>query len=160
VEIEVDKMPLFLSTFTNKIDVKGRVSVPASFRASLASEVYQGIVVFRSHAHVALEGFAFSSMQDIAARLDHYDLFSGEQDDLATAIFGDSVQLPFDGDGRIILPEPLIAHADLDGQAAFVGLGQKFQIWNPEEFEGRRDSARDNVKSGGLTIPKNTGGAS
>jgi len=150
-------MPLFLSTFINRIDAKGRVSVPASFRGALASEPYQGIVVFRSHQHAALEGFAFSSMQDIAGRLDHYDLFSGEQDDLATAVFGDSVQLPFDGDGRVILPESLIVHAGLQGQAAFVGMGQKFQIWRPEEFEGRRENARGNVKSGKLTIPKDSG---
>lgn len=147
-------MPLFLSTFVNKIDGKGRVSVPASFRASLAREAYQGVVLFRSHAHPALEGFSFSSMQDIAGRLDHYDLFSGEQDDLATTIFGDSVQLPFDGDGRIILPEALVGYAALDGRASFVGLGQKFQIWNPSEFEARRNVARENVKSSQLTIPK------
>ena len=104
-------MALFLSTYTNKVDRKGRVSVPAPFRASLAGEAFQGIVLFRSNHHVCLEGFGYSAMEELGSRLDHFDLFSAEQDDMATAIFGAAVQLPFDGDGRIILPADLIGFA-------------------------------------------------
>src|SRR5690349_10728529 len=119
-------MPLFLSTYINKLDKKGRVSVPAPFRAALSNEGYQGIVAFRSSHHPALEAFSWSFMEEIGRRLDHFDLFSDSQDDLATAIFGDSVQLPFDGDGRIILPEILLGHAQLKDSVCFVGLGPKF----------------------------------
>jgi MraZ protein len=147
-------MALFLSTYVNKVDSKGRVSVPAQFRAALAGESYQGIVVFRSNHHPALEGFSWSFMEEVGQRLDNFDLFSNSQDDLATTIFGDSVQLPFDGDGRIILPSELTDFAGLNGTAAFVGLGKKFQIWNPETFKKRRDDARAQVRTQGLTIPK------
>ncbi|MEM6781045.1 MAG: division/cell wall cluster transcriptional repressor MraZ [Pseudomonadota bacterium] len=147
-------MALFLSTHINKVDKKGRVSVPAPWRAELADQSFQGVVLFRSNVHQCLEGFAWSYMQELSARLDQFDLFSSEQDDLATAVFADSVQLPFDGDGRIVLPEPLIAFADIDGQAAFVGMGAKFQLWNSKTLDKRREEARANVKSGGLTIPK------
>lgn len=149
-------MALFLSTYTNKVDRKGRVSVPASFRAALAGEAFQGIVLFRSHGHDCLEGFGQSAMEAISGRMDHFDLFSAEQDDMATAIFGEAVQLPFDGDGRVILPDSLIAFASLSEQAAFVGLGRKFQIWNPQAFEARRKEARENVQEKGLTLPKET----
>lgn len=145
-------MALFLSNFINKVDQKGRVSVPASFRAALASESYQGIVVFRSAAHPALEGFSFSFMEEVASRLDHFDLFSSKQDDMATAIFGNSVQLPFDGEGRIVLPADLMKFAAINDNACFVGLGKKFQIWNPKEFAARTAAAQKNVK--GITLPK------
>ncbi|HPF78694.1 MAG TPA: division/cell wall cluster transcriptional repressor MraZ [Alphaproteobacteria bacterium] len=151
-------MALFLSTFTNKVDQKGRVSVPASFRAELSEESFQGVVLFRSNVHQCLEGFAWSYMQEIGKRLDNFDLFSAEQDDLATSIFGTAVQLPLDGDGRIILPADLISFCDLKEKASFVGMGAKFQIWNPQSFEQRRDTARQAVQSKGLTIPKSTGG--
>ncbi len=147
-------MALFLSTHQNKIDKKGRVSVPASFRAQLSEESFQGLVLFRSNVHSCLEGFSFSYMQEIGSRLDDFDLFSAEQDDLATSIFGTAVQLSMDGDGRIILPQDLIDFASLDEKAAFVGMGAKFQIWNPANFEQRRDVARQAVQSKGLTIPK------
>ncbi|HPD82949.1 MAG: division/cell wall cluster transcriptional repressor MraZ [Alphaproteobacteria bacterium] len=151
-------MALFLSTHINKIDKKGRVSVPAPFRAELSEESFKGIVLFRSNIHQCLEGFAWSYMQEIGKRLDNFDLFSSEQDDLATSIFGTAVQLSMDGDGRIILPADLIEFCTLDDRVSFVGMGAKFQIWNPESFEQRREIARQAVQSKGLTIPKATGG--
>jgi len=132
--------------------------VPASFRAQLSEESFQGLVLFRSNVHTCLEGFAFSYMQEIGARLDNFDLFSAEQDDLATSIFGTAVQLSMDGDGRIILPQDLIEFASLDEKASFVGMGAKFQIWNPQSFTQRRDVAREAVQSKGLTIPKGRDG--
>lgn len=147
-------MTLFLSTYTNKVDRKGRVSVPASFRTALAGESFQGIVLFRSSAHECLEGFAHSAMEELSARLDHFDLFSAEQDDIATAVFGEAVQLPFDGDGRIILPSDLLEFACLGEGASFVGMGRKFQVWNPASFERRKENARKAVQDNGLTLPK------
>lgn len=145
---------LFLSTFVNKVDKKGRVSVPASFRASLVTESFQGIVLFKSQAHEALEGFGLSYMSEISSRLDHYDLFSNEQDDLATVIFSESVQLPIDGDGRVVLPKNLMDEIGVSDQAAFVGLGHKFQIWSPSKLEARKTQARKTVKEQKLTLPK------
>ena len=150
-------MTLFLSRFINKIDKKGRVSVPASFRAELADQSFQGVVLFRSNVHPCLEGFSHSYMQEVGARLDDFDLFSAEQDDLATAIFGDAVQLPWDGDGRVMLPDELLGFSKLDEKATFVGMGRKFQIWSPDIFETRRESARQSVKEKNMTIPKITG---
>lgn len=146
-------MALFLSTYINRVDRKGRVSVPAPFRTALAGQAFQGIVLFRSSNHPCLEGFAHDTMEELGARLDRFDLFSAEQDDLATAIFGEAVQLPFDGDGRVILPQDMASFAGLQEQAAFAGLGRKFQIWNPAALEDRKTQARANVKSGGLTLP-------
>lgn len=150
-------MALFLSTHVNRVDKKGRVSVPAQWRAELGDQSFQGVVVFRSNVHPCLEGFAWSYMQELSARLDQFDLFSPAQDDLATAVFAESVQLPFDGDGRIIMPDHFLTFAKIDEQAAFVGMGAKFQIWAPKLLDKRREEARATVKLSGLTIPK--GGA-
>lgn len=147
-------MVLFLSTYTNKLDRKGRVSVPASFRAALTAPSFSGVVLFRSGAHGCLEGFPYAAMEDLAARLEYYDLFSEAQDDLATTIFAEAVQIPFDGEGRIIIPEHLLKHAGLNEQAVFVGLGQKFQIWNATAYEARREQALQQVRDKGLTLPR------
>lgn len=147
-------MSLFLSTTTNKLDKKGRVSVPSGFRTALAGQDFHGVVLFCSYSHQCLEGVGWDVMEDLSSRIDHYDFLSSEQDDLATAIFGEAVQLPFDGEGRIIIPQALIEYAGLEGQISFVGMGKKFQIWSPEVFERRRLAARERVKSQGLTVPK------
>lgn len=151
-------MALFISTFTNRLDRKGRVSVPASFRAALGDRAHLGVVVFRAHRHACLEGFEWSRMEEIGRRLEHFDLFSDEQDDLATAIFGESVHLHFDGEGRVMLPPELIEYAALDEQAAFVGLGRKFQIWSPQAFAVRKKAAHEQVRERRLTIPAGRGG--
>lgn len=150
-------MALFLSTVTNKVDKKGRVSVPAAFRAALVGQLEQGIVVFRSGQHPCLEGFDWATMQEIAQRMDHYDLFSAEQDDLATTIFGESVPLQFDSEGRVSLPPDLLRAAGIVDLATFVGMGRKFQIWSPQKFEARKTTARAHVQEKGLTLPKGGG---
>jgi len=147
-------LALFLSTYVNKVDRKGRVSLPAPFRAALGAEAEQGIVLFRSSTHLCLEGFSYGLVQDVSARLDQFDLFSADQDDLATTIFGEAVQVPIDGDGRIILPADLISHVAIADQAAFVGMGRKFQIWNPSAYDIRKEEARKSVKAKGLSLPK------
>ncbi|MFP4097442.1 MAG: division/cell wall cluster transcriptional repressor MraZ [Alphaproteobacteria bacterium] len=147
-------MALFLSTYTNKIDKKGRVSVPAPFRTALGDALKDGVVVFSSHQYPCLEGFDWAKMDEIGDRMDHYDLFSDDQDDLATTIFGQSVQLLLDGDGRVMLPAHLTEAAGLEEYATFVGLGRKFQIWNPELFKQRQIQARGAVQNKKLTIPQ------
>jgi MraZ protein len=145
---------LFLSTVVNKVDAKGRVSLPAHFRASLAGQSFHGVVLFPSQHYSCLEGFGWDYMEEISRRLENFDFFSNQQDDLATTIFGESVELPLDGDGRLVLPQNLRDHAGLDSEAAFVGLGRKFQIWQPLALEKRKQAARAGVQSGAFTLPK------
>lgn len=147
-------MGLFLSTYVNKIDKKGRVSVPAPFRAVLSAQPFQGIVLFRSSLHPCLEGFGMDMMEELGSRLDRFDLFSDAQDDLATAMFAEAVPLPFDGEGRVLLPPALIAHAGIGETVAFAGMGRKFQVWEPSALEKRAALARENVKTQGLTLPR------
>ena len=149
------QLGLFLSTFINKIDKKGRVSVPATFRAALSQEDFQGIVVFRSYTQEALEGVGMSSMDVMADRMDdNFAFFSDDHDEMATVLFGESVQLAFDGDGRITLPQELMESIGLDGQVAFVGLGRKFQMWDPKMLDARKVDARRRVQDKKMTLPK------
>ena len=147
-------MTLFLSTYINKVDRKNRLSVPAPFRNALSEQSFQGIIVFKSTGHLALEGFGMDFMSNLPDRLDEFDLFSSEQDDMASIIFGESRQLPFDGDGRINLPADLAEFCGITDQAAFVGLGKKFQIWAPDQLEAHKDAARARVSKTGMTLPK------
>lgn len=145
-------MTLFLSTFVNKIDRKGRVSVPASFRPLLAGPDFSGVVLFRSWKHPALEGYRMGDMQELARQVETLDTFSDSHDDAATSIFADARPLPFDAEGRIILPEDLVAHAGLGDAACFAGRGRTFQIWEPKAFQLWQAQARQRVQQAGLTL--------
>lgn len=145
-------MALFLSTFINKIDKKGRVSVPSTFRAVLAQESFAGIIAFRSYKLEAIEACGMSRMQSLSKSVDHFDLFSDTHDDLAATIFADAHQLMFDGEGRIMLPETLLAHAGLDDRVAFVGRGATFQLWQPERFEKHQQEARLRMQQNPISL--------
>lgn len=149
-------MALFLSTHVNRIDKKGRVSVPASFRSALAQDSFNGIIAFRSYKLAAIEGVSMQRMKVISESVDNLDLFSEDQDDFASTIFADAHQLNFDADGRIILPEDLREHANLKDQAAFVGRGATFQIWNPDAFKEHQLTARQRVHDKRATIKLKT----
>ena len=146
-------MAVFIGTFENKIDRKGRVSVPAPFRQTLAGQSFQGIVAFRSYRAAAIEACGIDFMERLNDSMTSLDFFSDAQDDLAATIFADSQQLPFDGDGRVILPDQLAEHAGITDRAAFVGKGPIFQIWHPTALERYKEEARARAKSQGLTLP-------
>ncbi len=128
-------MALFTSTFVNKVDKKGRISVPASFRMALANQSFAGVVVFPSFVHQAIEGAGYELLERLAQSVEQFDPFTDEHDAFSTTIFGDSHQLSFDSEGRILLPEPLLAHANITATAAFLGRGGTFQIWEPEALK-------------------------
>ncbi|MBT3791641.1 MAG: division/cell wall cluster transcriptional repressor MraZ [Rhodospirillales bacterium] len=145
-------MALFLSTFINKVDQKGRISVPAPYRAALKGQSFKGVVAFRSYRAAVIEACAMDRMEQLSQSVDLLEQFSEEQDDLASTIFADSHQIPIDGDGRIVLPPQLIEHAGIKNQAAFVGRGATFQIWEPKAFEDHQNEARVRARERRATL--------
>ena len=156
-------MDRFVSTFTNKIDAKGRVSIPAPFRAVLERDGYTGgiagggsaaaggtpagsIYCYPSLDSAALDAGGERLARKIDALLANLADYSDERDELSVALYGDVQVLHVDADGRIVLPESLRTHAGLTGQVTFVGLGDKFQIWEPAAFDLRRTAARQKVQ--------------
>ncbi len=145
-------MALFLSTYINKIDKKGRVSVPALYRSTLAQTHFQGFIAFRSYKSLCVEGCDISRMEKLSQSVDQLDLFSDEQDDLTSVIFSDSRQISFDQDGRVILPEDLCEYAKIENHVSFVGRGPTFQIWNPEIYKQHQQDARERLIKKKTTI--------
>jgi transcriptional regulator MraZ len=126
----------FVSTVVNKLDAKGRVSVPAPFRQVLAAENLRGLYCIRSFVAPALEAFGETLIAEFNQRLAKLDpLFSETYDVEAQVVLGESQLLNFDDEGRVRIPDELLAHAGITDRVAFVGLGAKFQIWDPARFE-------------------------
>jgi MraZ protein len=137
-------MALFLSTFENKIDKMGRVSVPSTFRSAVtaANNIFNGVILYRSFTDNCIEGCDITRMETLSNAADDLDIFSKQQDDLTALIFSDARELSFDTTGRILLPKDLIEHADLNQKALFVGRGKTFQIWNPKVFVQKENEVR------------------
>ena len=131
----------FISTYENKVDRKGRVSVPAAYRASLANEQYQGVIGYPSLLEPTIEVLGRSTLEELNRRhldrsLDGGDfertLIGSSDGGVIEAIMAMASEMPFDGEGRIIIPARLADHAGIQDRATFVGRGTRFQIWAPE----------------------------
>jgi len=143
---------LFLSTYVNKLDRKGRISVPAPFRAALPEHSFNGIVAYRLFKYDALECCGMGRMEAMSRRLESLEQFSEEYDNLQT-LFSDAAELAFDGEGRIVLPEALREFAGITETAAFVGVGSTFQIWEPGAYEEAKKVKRALLKQNPVSLP-------
>jgi len=140
-------MSLFLSSFENRLDTKGRISVPASFRSAVANENFAGIVLYRSFTNNCIEGLSMSRMEKMASATDQMGVFDSELDDLSAMLFADARPLQFDVTGRIIVPADLLAHANITDTAVFVGRGNSFQIWEPSAFAAAQKKSLSNLRT-------------
>jgi MraZ protein len=144
---------LFLSTFVNKVDRKGRVSVPATFRSTLATHRHPNqVVLIPSFKYEAIDGTGSDHLTQMMEGLGTLDQYSDRRDDLAL-VFAESRALQIDGEGRIVLPDDLKNHAHIGEEVAFVGLGTMFQLWEPGRFDRYRTEVRERSRRGGATLP-------
>ena len=135
-------MKRFLSKYLNSIDKKGRVSVPASYRSSIASQSFAGIIAYPSIKHNCIEACSIERLEQLSQIIQSLDPYSEERDAFETIILGESSQLGMDGEGRIVLPKHLMEYASLTDQVTFIGKGLVFEIWNPVAAEDHLAKAK------------------
>ena len=133
---------MFLSSYENKLDKKGRVSVPANFRSHLSSLGYNGFISYPSFNHEALEACSEDRIEKLSKTIDSLNPFEEKRDYFATSILSESVSLQFDSEGRVLITDKLLDHARIKNSILFVGLGKTFQIWEPESFKKFKITAR------------------
>ena len=151
-------MVQFLGTHQNRLDAKGRVSVPAPFRAALRGRDETNgthLVLRPSHQHPCIEAWPSVEFEALSEPLNRLDIFSQAHDDLAASLYSDAFAVEADKEGRIVLPEPLVSYAGLGETVVFMGLGRIFQIWEPSAAERRREEARERARVRGFTLPGN-----
>jgi MraZ protein len=145
-------MKLFLSTFVHKVDKKGRVSLPSTFRHVLQQGTMEEFAVVRSFQKPALEGMMMDRMEQLTRVIDGIGVYSQEQQDLAAVLLADSKLMTLDSEGRMILSEELIVHAGITEKAVFVGKGRTFEIWAPETYAGVLKQARQRLSQSNVSL--------
>ena len=133
---------MFLSSYENKIDKKGRVSVPSTFRSYLNSMGYNGFVTYPSFNYSALEACSQDRIEKLSNTIDTLNPFEEKRDFFATSVLSESEIFQFDTEGRVSISEKLLVHAKIKTNILFVGLGKTFQIWEPKTFEKFKVFAR------------------
>ncbi|MEK9672824.1 MAG: division/cell wall cluster transcriptional repressor MraZ [Rhodospirillaceae bacterium] len=159
-------MALLVGRHVNRIDKKGRVSVPKPFRAALArsrqdqdADAFNGLYAFPSFKYPALEACEEAFMTRLAQGLEDLDVFSDDQDDLAAVILENARELPMDPEGRIVLTNDLRDYAHIKSDVLFVGRGARMMLWEPKAYDAQRGQAFERAKARGMTLklPKRPG---
>src|SRR5512135_2079230 len=137
-------MKAFTGSFTFKVDKKGRISVPAEYRAILSAQAdgEAGILAFPWFDYRAIRACGPELMEQIAASRSPTAVFENAPVDSALISAADMVHLPFDGEGRVVLPRELADHAGITDSATLVGQVNYFEIWNPAAFRAHQAARR------------------
>jgi MraZ protein len=142
----------FYSTYMNKIDRKGRVSIPHAFRSQLTNRKQTALIAFRALDREAIccSGIELKdSWQDAIERLP--DL--SQERAALESVLGDLMELQFDPEGRVSLPQLLIDAGGLTENVVFAGAGDRFFMWNPERYAQWRETSRTTIRARGITLP-------
>lgn len=140
-------MDRFVSHYTLRLDAKGRVSIPAPFRAVLARDGFEGLYCYPTLDRPALDAGGHALLAEIETLIARFAPYSEEREQFATALYGTSEVLKVDGEGRVTLTEPLKSHAGIGDMVAFAGLGHKFQIWEPGRFRAELAEATEKIRA-------------
>ncbi len=127
----------------HKVDTKGRVSIPASFRRVLeasdpnwkSGETPELVIVYGDHRRSYLECYTMEAIDEVDAKIDALPRGSMERKMLQALFHGQSFPTTVDDTGRLVLPAKLRAKINLDGEAFFIGMGDTFQIWSPHTYD-------------------------
>jgi MraZ protein len=140
-------MDRFVSHYTLKLDSKGRVSIPASFRAVLARDGFDGLYCYPALDRPALDAGGNALLKEIETLIERFSPYSEEREQFSTTLYSTSEILKIDGEGRVVLTEPLKSHAGIADAVAFAGHGHKFQIWEPARFRAELAEATEKVRA-------------
>lgn len=140
-------MDRFVSHYLLRLDAKGRVSVPAPFRAVLARDGFDGLYCYPALDQPALDAGGNALLAEIESLIGSFAPYSDQRQQFALSLYGTSETLKVDGEGRVVLTESLKTHAGISDAVTFVGLGHKFQIWAPDRFGAELAEATQRVRA-------------
>ena len=140
-------MDRFVSHYLLRLDTKGRVSVPAPFRAVLARDGFAGLYCYPALDRPALDAGGNALLAEIEALVAGFSPYSNQREQFSLALYGTSETLNFDGEGRVVLTDTLKTHAGITDTVIFAGLGHKFRIWEPSHFRAELAEATEKVRA-------------
>lgn len=127
-------MAFFTSEYTGKLDVKGRLVLPAKMKANLP-EAASTELFMREGFEPCLELYPLIEYKKIYSKIAGLNEFNAEFRKLQRNFFRGSTTVELDSAGRLLIPKSMLQYASLDKEIVVVGMGNRMEIWNPEEYD-------------------------
>ena len=135
-------MKQFFGSHENKRDTKGRVSVPAAFRAVWSDCQDMTLILRPSFIDGCLEAWPLPNYARFQTKVDAMEEMSREQVGLQTQVYSDADEVELDGQGRVLITGYLAEVAGLSDAVFFMGRGDHFLIWEPVAGKAFREASR------------------
>jgi len=142
-------MNRFLSNATNRIDAKGRVSVPSAFRSVLSQRGIRELYCFQDFLFPAISVGGLDLLERFERQIAGEDMFSPRANRMSLLIHGGGVFMKLDSEGRLMVTDFIRDHTGITAEVTFVGRADHFQLWAPQAFEARQAEARQAFGSKG-----------
>ena len=143
-------MNRFLSNATNRVDAKGRVSVPSSFRAVLAQRDIRELYCFQDFVFPAISIGGPDLLDRFERQIASEDPFSPAANQMSLLIHGGGVFMKLDSEGRLAVTDFIRDFTGISAEVTFVGRADHFQLWAPQTFEAVQAAARTERRLRGL----------
>ncbi len=127
-------MAYFSSEYECKLDVKGRMVLPAKVKSNLPTAGGNSIVVTRGF-ETCLVVYPIIEWNKVFSKVAGLNEFNEEYRNFQRNFFRGNTELELDNNGRFLVPKSLLKYAQIDKDAILVGMGNRLEIWNPELYE-------------------------
>jgi MraZ protein len=139
-------MKQLFGTHENRLDAKGRVSVPAAFRKAWQGEADMSIVLRPSLLPGCVEGWPLPNYERFTAKAEAYPEADPDGEAYVSTVFSEAEEVDIDGQGRMMIPAKLLLRAGIRDAVCFLGRGSHFQIWAPDGAEAFLADGRARVQ--------------
>jgi MraZ protein len=138
-------MKQLFGTHENRLDAKGRVSVPSGFRKAWGGDSGMTIVLRPSLLQGCVEGWPLPNYERFTVKAEAYAEADLNGEAYVSTVFSEAEEVDIDAQGRIMIPPKLVKRAGLKDEVCFLGRGSHFQIWTPAAAEAFLEDGRMRV---------------
>jgi MraZ protein len=146
-------MTPFSGTLYGKLDSKGRIAIPASFRSVMERNGSTELAFRFSHLHPCIEAHTEAAFHAMVEAIRAMPQFSRERQVMESSIIARTTVLRVDADGRVTVPERMLKQAGIEGPLAFLGKGDRFEIWDEAKAEAHLDDSDGDMRELAYTVP-------
>jgi MraZ protein len=139
---------MFLGTHSPRLDDKGRLALPARFRAELAD----GLVITKGQER-CLFVFPMEEFRRVTAALRSAPLTARLARDYSRVFFASASQESPDAQGRITVPPTLRDYAGLTKDCVVIGADTRVEVWDAESWQRYLDEREQNYADAEEVIP-------
>jgi MraZ protein len=137
----------FSGKYYNSLDPKGRLIIPAPFREILSSNHSSKLFITNEVFDRCLCAYPVDEWQKLIEKINQLPQTSKAVKYFMRRVIGSAVECDIDKQGRVLISSALRVDAGLSNEVVLIGLGNRIEIWDKNEFEGIADPAKIDKKA-------------